>query len=257
MALERKKQQSSNIHNESSKQRPNNETKTTQRAKAQARSVSGHPLPKKNLRLSQMADLATTATITTSSTNSKGPIPTPPPERRFNFGNDDDHRNTNEIQPLFTIKHWDETTSKMIPCVVDLQVSMLFGMKSTADLWKQYPHLTHQPIRVDQKSRLWPTFSSILCNQPHHDAFETKRNFIESDLYLVPLDQVFTIVKQDYSHMTQHLTTQPVDTTNDQDTNKGLQHETAPSATLLNIVSRRPGCSLPPKFALKLQKLKK
>ncbi|CDH48994.1 nacht and ankyrin domain protein [Lichtheimia corymbifera JMRC:FSU:9682] len=247
-----KKQQTSSINNESTKQRPNNETKMTQQPKAQARSVSGRHLPKKNLRLSQMSDIAAT-----TPTNSKGPIPTPPPERRFNFGNDDDHGNTHDIKPLFTVKHWDETTSKMIPCVVDLQVSMLFGMKSTADFWKQYPDLTHQPIHVDQKSRLWPTFSSMLCNQPHHDAFEAKRNFIESDLYLVPLDQVFTIVKQDYSHMTQHLTTQPVDTTHDQDTSKGLQQETAPSATLLNIVSRRPGCSLPPKFALKLQKLKK
>ena len=220
----------------------------TQRAKAQARSVSGRHLPKKNLRLSQIFDTATTPI------NSKGPIPTPPPERRVSLDNDVDDRNTNEMKPLFTVKHWDEISAKMIPCVVDFQVSMLFGMASTSSFWKQYPHLTYHPIHVDQKSRLWPTFSSILCNQPHHDAFAAKRSFIESDLYLVPLDQIFAIVKQDYSHMIHHLSTQPVDTTIDQDTNNS---EAAPSATLLNIVSRRPGCSLPPKFALKLQKFKK
>lgn len=250
------KKQEDSINNESTKQESNNENKMTPRAKAQARSVSGRHLPKKNLRLSQMPDTTTTSTIPT--TSSKGPIPTPPPERRFNFDNDVHHRTTNEIKPLFIVKHWDDKSAKMIPCVVDLQVSMLFGMTSTAHFWKQYPHLTHRPIHVEQKSRLWPTFSSILCNQPHHDAFAAKRNFIESDLYLVPLDQVFTIVKQDYSHMTHHLSTQPVDTiTHDQDINTEMQHETAPSETLLNIVSRRPGCSLPPKFALKLQKLKK
>ncbi|CAO3639349.1 unnamed protein product [Mucor hiemalis] len=223
-------------------------------AKAHARQLSGQHLPKKSLK----PHLVKTEV---PPDGPHTPIPTPPPERwqqKFVKKEDDDIRllnnNTTEVLypsihcasrflPLYTIQLLDGHSNQFF--VVDLQVSLLLGI-TTHQLSKQYPHLHRRQVQNKEKERLWSPLSTMICN--HHEKEAEKKKFLNTDIYFVRLDQVVSMIKDDYSHLSESLITITLDI--------GY----TPSSTVSDMTPPQPlstsksSVKLPPKFAMKMRK---
>ncbi|KAI7897020.1 ankyrin repeat-containing domain protein [Mucor mucedo] len=200
-------------------------------AKAHARQLSGQHLPKKSLKAHLVKTEVTLATTPTTTVDEgpHTPIPTPPPERwqqKVVLKEEDLYPSihcASRYLPLYTIQLCDHFF------VVDLQVSLLLGI-STQDLMSQYPHLDRRPVQSKEKERLWSPLSTMLTQDQSRQG--EKQKFLETDIYFVRLDQVISVIKDDYSHLSKSIITITLDI-----------GYTSP-----------PPVKLPPKFAMKMRK---
>ena len=290
-----------------------------QKAKAHARELSGRHLPKKNIHALQPPTTPTSTTALSTDISPDGPhtpIPTPPPERWHNtkvkeekddgnvpplYSNVDNNNNdTIDIKkslttsssmtsppslsdamrylPLYTVQLFEESSKKYSFFVVDTQVSMLLGL-STETFWKRYPDLLRRLVTTKEKDRLWSPFSSMICNNNMDMKEKEKRRFSDSSMYFVLLEQVVSLIKRDYSYLSQSLITITLDigykdektnTTiasplpppptsslhySDSNDNKSNNNENDGNhAASTTLPPKRPGAHLPPKFWMKMQK---
>ncbi|GAA5815946.1 hypothetical protein MFLAVUS_009465 [Mucor flavus] len=191
-------------------------------AKAHARQLSGQHLPKKSLK----AQLVKTEV---PADGPHTPIPTPPPERwqqKVVKKEEDLYPSihcASRYLPLYTIQISEHFF------VVDLQVSLLLGI-STHQLAKQYPNLDKRQIQSKEKERLWSPLSTMITQNNKLKEAE-KQKFLETDIYFVRLDQVVSMIKDDYSHLSESLIT-----------------------ITLDIGYTTSQIKLPPKFAMKMRK---
>jgi hypothetical protein len=235
-------------------------------AKAHARQLSGQHLPKKSLK----PHLVKTEV---PPDGPHTPIPTPPPERwqqKLVKKEEDEPRllnNSEELYPsihcasrylpLYTIQLLDDQSHHFY--VVDLQISLLLGI-STYQLTKQYPHLHRRQISRKEKERLWSPLSSMLCTsaikKPRSKESEKKR-FLETDIYFVRLDQVVSMIKDDYSHLSESLITITLDIgytpTSTIYHNPDITNNNV-SINNNNSNNNKQTVKLPPKFAMKMRK---
>ena len=222
-------------------------------AKAHARQLSGQHLPKKSLK----PHLAKTEAVPPDGPHT--PIPTPPPERwhkaikkeeeDFHSKNEDLYPSlhcASRYLPLYTIQLVNDLNSHFF--VVDLQISLLLGI-TTHQLMNQYPHLHRRQVLSKEKERLWSPLSSMICASHEylkHDfdsmsAFREseKQRFLESDIFFVRLDQIVSMIKDDYSHLSESLITINLDI--------GYTAE-------YSVPQKKRNMKLPPKFAMKMKK---
>ncbi|CEI99304.1 hypothetical protein RMCBS344292_13395 [Rhizopus microsporus] len=230
-------------------------------AKAHARQRSGQHLPKKSLKNLQIVK-------TEMPVDGYQPlIPTPPPDHWTKVIKKeeemmclyDDNKTyypsihcASKFLPLYTIQQPEGEHSSSF-YVTDVQVSLLLGI-STEQLLRQYPHLSRRKASDKEKERLWSPLSPMICfnvsineDKASDCSSKTKeiekQRFLKQDLYFVRLDQVVSIIKNDYSHLSEILITITLDigynstTANEVDVNRKM-----------NTIK------LPPKFAMKMQK---
>ncbi|KAG2197098.1 hypothetical protein INT46_008699 [Mucor plumbeus] len=257
--------------------------------KAHARQLSGQHLPKKSLK----PHLVKTEV---PPDGPHTPIPTPPPEhwQKVVKKEEDDIRLSSSealypsihcasrYLPLYTIQLLNEQNNHFF--VVDLQISLLLGI-SAYQLMRQYPYLQRRQISNTEKERLWSPLSSMICSGARHNNKEDeKQKFLATDIYFVRLDQIVSIIKDDYSHLSESLITitldigyTPSSTTAIAPTlNKAINNTTNNSSnnsihsfrsTTINSSnnnnnnnnstsssSNRQNVKLPPKFAMKMKK---
>lgn len=207
-------------------------------AKAHARQLSGQHLPKKSLK-AHLVKTEISSSVQATTVGAGGgdegphtPIPTPPPERwqqKVVLKEEDLYPSihcASRYLPLYTIQLCDHFF------VVDLQVSLLLGI-STQTLMSQYPHLDRRPVQSKEKERLWsPLSTMMILTQEHQSREAEKQKFLETDIYFVRLDQVISVIKDDYSHLSKSIITITLDI-----------GYTSP-----------PAVKLPPKFAMKMRK---
>ena len=227
-------------------------------AKAHARQLSGQHLPKKSLK----PHLVKTEVLPPDGPHT--PIPTPPPERwqhkivkkeddEIRFINHTHHTKPQQVLypsvhcasrflPLYTIQLLDEGHQNQF-YVVDLQVSLLLGI-STYQLSKQYPHLHRRQIQCKEKERLWSPLSTMIC--PNNEKEVEKQKFLKTDIYFVRLDQVVSMIKADYSHLSESLITITLDI--------GYTSLPPPSPSIPDTPMNKSNVKLPPKFAMKMRK---
>lgn len=224
-------------------------------AKAHARQLSGQHLPKKSLKPHLVkTEMPPDGPHT--------PIPTPPPERwQQKFVKKEDDLNTTEVLypsihcasrflPLYTIQLLDGLSHQFF--VVDLQVSLLLGI-TTHQLSKQYPHLHRRQVQSKEKERLWSPLSTMICN--HHEKEVEKRKFLDTDIYFVRLDQVVSMIKDDYSHLSESLITITLDIGYTPACPPPPPPPPPPAQQDILSTSNKPsGVKLPPKFAMKMRK---
>ncbi|KAI7854071.1 hypothetical protein BDC45DRAFT_140003 [Circinella umbellata] len=292
-----------------------------QKAKAHARELSGRHLPKKNIHALQPPTTPTSTTASSTDISPDGPhtpIPTPPPERWHNikvkeekddsnisslYSNVDNNNNAMDIKkslttpssttappslldamrylPLYTVQLFEESSKKYSFFVVDTQVSMLLGL-STEAFWKQYPNLLRRLVTTKEKDRLWSPLSSMICNNNMDMKEKEKRRFSDSSMYFVLLEQVVSLIKKDYSYLSQSLITITLDigykdentktatappplplppspsalhygSSNNNDLNNNNENDGNHTASA-RLPPKRPGAHLPPKFWMKMQK---
>lgn len=193
--------------------------------------------------------------------------------------------------PLYTV-HLQETKPfhERAFYVVDVQVRLLLGIKN---LFEQYPHLEKRMVNEREKERLWSPLAFMVSercaqavkpagtarkedmdvklekNYSSADIVRTKeqekQRFLQTELYFVKLDQIISIIKKDYSHLSNNLITITLDIgySPGSDTPRQekpshaakvstAQSEEEPPTTPLPI--KRPAYGLPAKFAMKMQK---
>lgn len=258
-----------------------------QAAKKHARQLSGKVLPKKSVSALQIAELSLDGPHT--------PIPTPPPERwhgkvkveecsgmsslMLPRGDDEKGPSTQcsetarplsdamRFLPLYTVQLFEEKTRKRSFFVLDFQVSMLLGLTNKT-FWERYPDLCRRLVTAKEKDRLWSPLAHMVC---HYSGCSShlvqakemeKRRFVETEMFFVLLEQIVSIIKKDYNYLSHSLITITVDIGyEDEKTIDDGKPAALPASLAANnntaIPSKRPGFGLPPKFALKLQKLKK
>ncbi|KAI7900482.1 ankyrin repeat-containing domain protein [Cokeromyces recurvatus] len=236
-------------------------------AKAHARQLSGQHLPKKSF-------IPYLVKTEIPPDGPHTPIPTPPPERwqqKIIKREEDDIRlynNQTEVLypsihcasrylPLYTTQLLNDHPNSSHFFVVDLQISLLLGI-TTHQLIKRYPHLQRRPILSKEKERLWSPLSSMICSQydQKHDSSwsefkeNEKQRFLNTDIYFVRLDQVVSMIKDDYSHLSESLITITLDI-----------GYTSPLSTIRNSAKdldnekkKQQTVKLPPKFAMKMRK---
>lgn len=192
-------------------------------AKAHARQLSGQHLPKKSLK----PHLVKTEV---PPDGPHTPIPTPPPERwqQKVVKKEEDLlypsiHCASRYLPLYTIQISEHFF------VVDLQVSLLLGI-TTNQLSKLYPNLDRRQIQSKEKERLWSPLSTMITQNNKLKETE-KQKFLDTDIYFVRLDQIVSIIKDDYSHLSESLIT-----------------------ITLDIGYTSTQIKLPPKFAMKMRK---
>lgn len=261
--------------------------------KAHARQLSGQHLPKKSLK----------PHLVKSEVPPDGPhtpIPTPPPEhwqKVVKKEEEDSIRLSNSealypsihcasrYLPLYTIQLLNEQQSNLF-FVVDLQISLLLGI-SVFQLTRQYPHLQRRQISSTEKERLWSPLSSMICNSSNGSNTEgnrlnkdnEKQKFLATDIYFVRLDQIVSIIKEDYSHLSESLITIMLDigytpslsstassapiTSDDCVKSNSVNNVAATSPTPIsnnnynyttNSMNNKQNVKLPPKFAMKMKK---
>lgn len=264
---------------EPSRQGDDDKVPATEKAKAHARELSGRHLPKKTLhplQQPQQGDLSPDGPHT--------PIPTPPPEHwHAKVKEEKDYNSLSSLLlapsreraptlmeaqrylPLYTVQLFEETARKLCFFVVDFQISMLLGL-STQSFWQRYPHLCRRPVTDKEKERLWSPFASMLCQGGISKQAE-KQRFNDTAMHFVLLEQVVSVIKQDYDHLSQSLITITLDIGYKDENSEHhpsipiQPQQPAPHCLLNNnhvaMLPKRPGCGLPPKVSLKLQKFKK
>lgn len=155
------------------------------------------------------------------------PIHTPPPEQWTK----QKQSTTTQYSPLYTVQITSNTSSSsLLYYVVDLQVCLYLGLSNLDDFWKQYhPQFSlKKPIHQEGKARLWSTLK--------HMIHEDKSKFIARQLSFITLDDVVTLIKRDYKHLSQSLLTITLDIGYDE------------------IENNKKYCNLPPKIAMKMRK---
>lgn len=140
------------------------------------------------------------------------PIHTPPP---------DNWNSKSCYSPLYTVQH---SSSQQDYYVIDLQVSLFLGI-SLDEFWSTYSYLNRKAIHTEGKIRLWSTLKQMI----HED----KEAFVNRQLYFISLDDVLTLIKRDFNHLSANLLTITLDI--------GYEDET-------------PRKKLPPKIAMKMRK---
>ncbi|KAJ2964770.1 hypothetical protein NQZ79_g332 [Umbelopsis isabellina] len=193
--------------------------------------------------------------------------------------------------PLYTV-HLQETKPfhERAFYVADVQVRLLLGIKN---LFEQYPHLEKRIVNEREKERLWSPLAFMVSercaqavkpagiarkedldvkmekNYSSADIVRTKeqekQRFLQTELFFVRLDQIISIIKKDYSHLSNNLITITLDigyspSSDAPPQEKPLhaakvsiaQTEEEPPTTPLPI--KRPAYGLPAKFAMKMQK---
>ncbi|GAN08129.1 conserved hypothetical protein [Mucor ambiguus] len=261
--------------------------------KAHARQLSGQHLPKKSLKPHLVKNEVPPDGPHT-------PIPTPPPEhwqKVVKKEEEDSIRLSNSealypsihcasrYLPLYTIQLLNEQQSNLF-FVVDLQISLLLGI-SIFQLTRQYPHLQRRQISNTEKERLWSPLSSMICTKSNSSHGESnrinkeseKQKFLATNIYFVRLDQIVSIIKEDYSHLSESLITITLDigytpslssTTNgalmtgdDCTKSSGVNNVVSTSSTTIsnsncnyptNSMNNKQNVKLPPKFAMKMKK---
>jgi hypothetical protein len=227
-------------------------------AKAHARQLSGQHLPKKSLK----PHLVKTEV---PPDGPHTPIPTPPPERwqqKLVKKEEEEEElypsihGASRYLPLYTIQLLNDQSHHFY--VVDLQISLLLGI-STYQLTKQYPHLHRRQISSKEKERLWSPLSSMLCTsaikKPQSKESEKKR-FLETDIYFVRLDQVVSMIKDDYSHLSESLITITLDIGYSPTSTINPNPDITNNNVIINNNSsnNKQTVKLPPKFAMKMRK---
>ncbi|KAI8078591.1 hypothetical protein BDF21DRAFT_420879 [Thamnidium elegans] len=146
------------------------------------------------------------------------PIHTPPPEQWSK-------QKAINYSPIYTV----QINSNALYYVVDLQVSLYLGL-SLAEFYNRYNDQlsTKKAIHQEAKIRLWSTLKHMIQ--------QDKSNFISSQLYFITLDDVLSIMKQDYNHLFQGLLTISLDIGYDE------------------IENNKKYCNLPAKIAMKMKK---
>lgn len=174
------------------------------------------------------------------------PIPTPPPEnwQQKVIKKEEDFNNgglypsvhyASRYLPLYTIQLSNNNNSHFY--VIDLQVSLMLNI-TTYQLKHQYPLLYRQLVSQKEKEKLWSPLSAMICStSPPH---EKKQQFMDTDVYFMRLDQIVTIIKEDYNHLSESLITITLDI--------GYSSKEEKQTTAIK---------LPPKFAMKMRKLLK
>ncbi|KAF1798678.1 ankyrin repeat-containing domain protein [Mucor lusitanicus] len=258
--------------------------------KAHARQLSGQHLPKKSLKPHLVKNEVPPDGPHT-------PIPTPPPEhwqKVVKKEEEDSIRLSNSealypsihcasrYLPLYTIQLLNEQQSNLF-FVVDLQISLLLGI-SIFQLTRQYPHLQRRQISSIEKERLWSPLSSMICSNSNGESNRLnkdseKQKFLATDIYFVRLDQIVSIIKEDYSHLSESLITITLDIgytpslssatdgasipSDDCIKSNGMNGlaPTSPTATnsnnytyTTNSMNSKQNVKLPPKFAMKMKK---
>ncbi|CEP14920.1 hypothetical protein [Parasitella parasitica] len=231
-------------------------------AKAHARQLSGQHLPKKSLKPHLVKNEVPPDGPHT-------PIPTPPPEhwqKVVKKEEEDSIRLSNSealypsihcasrYLPLYTIQLLNDQNNHFF--VVDLQISLLLGI-STFQLTRQYPHLHRRQISNIEKERLWSPLSSMICSNARHSNKDgEKQKFLATEVYYVRLDQIVSIIKEDYSHLSESLITitldigyTPTAATTVAPIINNVNHLTTATTTI-----NRQSVKLPPKFAMKMKK---
>ncbi|KAG0766809.1 hypothetical protein G6F57_007806 [Rhizopus arrhizus] len=233
-------------------------------AKAHARQLSGQHLPKKSLKNLQIVK-------TEMPFDGYQPlIPTPPPDHwsrvikkeeemmdLYDSNSSSHYPSINcasKFLPLYTIQQSEGENNNSSFYVVDIQVGLLLGI-STEQILKQYPYLSRRKVSNKEKERLWSPLSPMICTLLNNDDDKRfiaaadketeKQRFLEKDIYFIRLDQVVSIIKSDYSHLSEILITITLDIgyqTNDKD--GGITH----------LKQKTSNVKLPPKFAMKMRK---
>ncbi|OZJ05688.1 hypothetical protein BZG36_01438 [Bifiguratus adelaidae] len=198
--------------------------------------------------------------------------------------------------PLYTLQLLEQNGPRSF-FVVDLQVRLLLGLTS-AEFSKRYGHIYRRLIIDHEKERLWSPLASMvsrrcvaaveICTKASEEADEEvrkdvtlygtseainrlkqreKRKFLDLELYFIKLDDVISIIQQEYEYLSNNLITITLDIGYSKD-HEPLDlpspfNQRSPSPHLAPIshlyksqsppVQNRPR-GLPPKFALKLQK---
>jgi hypothetical protein len=191
--------------------------------------------------------------------------------------------------------------------VVDLQVRLLLGINN---LFQQYPQLERRLVTEREKERLWSPLA-FMVSEKCAQAVKTgntgkdkedfnvkvekgsatdiartkkqeKKRFLQTELYFIRLEQTISIIKSDYSHLSNNLITITLDIgyspncevshdkltypstiPNEEDeptSNPIKSNSTLPSSTDIPHHSssplpiKRPAYGLPAKFAMKMQK---
>ncbi|KAL7333449.1 hypothetical protein PS15p_202350 [Mucor circinelloides] len=247
--------------------------------KAHARQLSGQHLPKKSLKPHLVKNEI-------PSDGPHTPIPTPPPEhwqKVVKKEEEDSIRLSNSealypsihcasrYLPLYTIQLLSEQQNNLF-FVVDLQISLLLGI-SIFQLTRQYPHLQRRQISNIEKERLWSPLSSMICSSESNrlNKDSEKQKFLATDIYFVRLDQIVSIIKEDYSHLSESLITITLDIgytpplssstagtpvkNDDCIKNSSLNNlAVTPPATIIHSMNSKQNVKLPPKFAMKMKK---
>ncbi|KAF7722110.1 hypothetical protein EC973_003690 [Apophysomyces ossiformis] len=249
-------------------------TACLQERKAHARKLSGMHLPKKNLYTLQGTETPPDGPHT--------PIPTPPPEHWQSKVKEEKEdiplgltstrkqkrspekmfpslSDAMQYLPLYTVQLLEEGGPvEHSFYVVDLQVSLLLGI-GTEMLWQRYPSLYRRMILPKEKERLWSPLATMIC--AHGQSLETsaadiketeKQRFIETKLYFMRLEQVVSLIKRDYGHLSKSLITITLDIGYKEETKKKEKEDTA--LAFNTVFKKPPSYGLPPKFAMKLQK---
>ncbi|RCH98238.1 hos4 protein [Rhizopus stolonifer] len=233
-------------------------------AKAHARQLSGQHLPKKSLKNLQIVK-------TEVPFDGYQPlIPTPPPDHWSRVIKKeeeelmelyDERPNSHypsvncasKFLPLYTIQQYEGDNSSSFH-VADIQVGLLLGI-STEQILKQYPHLSRRKVSEKEKERLWSPLSPMICTgtplnddekDKQREVKETeKQKFLEKEIYFIRLDQVVSIIKNDYSHLSEILITITLDI--------GYQ-PSSNDKEYGSIKQKTSNVKLPPKFAMKMRK---
>jgi len=205
--------------------------------------------------------------------------------------------------PLYTVQLQDITPSKdRAFYVVDLQVRLLLGI---SNLSERYPHLEKRLVTEREKERLWSPLAFMVserCAQAvkagcgiskdkedlniklekgfgsgtdiSRTKEQEKQRFLQTDLYFIRLEQIISIIKNDYSHLSNNLITITLDIgyspTSETPQEKVTYPSTIPStiteaeaATVeestespasSSLPIKRPAFGLPAKFAMKMQR---
>lgn len=211
--------------------------------------------------------------------------------------------------PLYTVQLQEigSSNEERALYVVDLQVRLLLGSNN---LFQQYPQLERRLVTEREKERLWSPLAFMVsekCAQAvksghtgkDKDDFnikvekgsaidiartkeQEKQRFLQTELYFIRLEQTISIIKSDYSHLSNNLITITLDIgyspnrelshdkltypstipiEEDEPTSKSVKsNSTLPTSTDIPQHSstplpiKRPAYGLPAKFAMKMQK---
>ncbi|KAG1458553.1 hypothetical protein G6F56_006373 [Rhizopus delemar] len=124
------------------------------------------------------------------------PILTPPPEPRFK-----QKERTKLCSPLCMVQ-----LSNTESYVIDFQLCLFLGIRSTKLFWEMHPNLTKISIHYEQRAQLWNSLKPLLMKD-EWDMFLTQKH------YFVHYEHVIDLIKSDYQYLSQNLATVTLDLT--------------------------------------------
>ena len=127
-------------------------------------------------------------------TDSRSPIPTPPPEPWLKQRED-----SQRYSLLYSIQ-----LSRNDFYVIDLQMCLFLGIGTTKKFWNTHPELPKLSVTLEQKRKLWQSFKPLLTG-------EDLDTFLARELYFIDFDDAMNIIKSDQNCAAQNVVTVTLD----------------------------------------------